>query len=233
MDPASALPLRPRLFGTVVVPTDFSGAAGQALPLALGLAEHVGAELHLVHAPAPDAGEAEQQQVRERLAATCMMYRYTLPGREAVAMRPVVLPPRPAGEAVAAYARQQHAAFVVMASHGRVAPAAGRWWSEKAAYVVAHAAVPVLLVPPSAPLRPEQVVCTDARFRPWAAALAGGLGVPLLGDPAPRALWLAASLADTDALRGFAPAAVCIVPTPVGGDGMPAWAAPGVSSAFP
>ena len=111
MDPASALSPRPRLFGTVVVPTDFSGAAGRALPLALALAEHVGADLHLVHAPAPDAGEPTPQQARARLEATCMMYRYTLPGREAVPMRPVVLPSGSAGEAVAAYARQQHAAF--------------------------------------------------------------------------------------------------------------------------
>lgn len=226
MDPAASLLDSPAVLRVVVVPTDFSGMAGRALPLALALAEHAGAEVHLVHAAEPGGTEAHEQEVRARLSATCMMYRYTLPGREPVAMRPVLLSAGPVGEAVGTYARQQGAGLVVMASHGRRAPTDGTWWSENAAHVVAEAFCPVLLVPPGAAARPE-AVCTvppaadGAMLQAWAAAVADGFGVSLGPCGQPSGVWVVESLAAADTAIAHAPAGVLVVPPVAMGDGAP------------
>lgn len=123
----------------VVLPTDFSPQAEGVLPVALAIAERTGADVYLVHVMDPVAVSVapwREQQAQARLAATRLHYRHGLLGRARV--HTAVLPSGDAGAAVGAYARQEGAGLIVVPV-------------QHAARYTAHAACPVLVVPPGNP----------------------------------------------------------------------------------
>lgn len=136
----------------ILVPLDGSPSAARVLPYAELLAERCHAELTLVQAivPAPRGRETTAQALqraeaedRERLAA--LQTELTARG---LAVAVTTLEGAPA-EVISTVAREQQAALIVMATHGRTGPS--RWvMGSVAEHVLRKAHLPILLLAPTA-----------------------------------------------------------------------------------
>ena len=155
----------------IVVTTDFSDAARQALPLATELAGQFGAALSLVHVfPTSLPGELSQIGIvfeQKRLAAEARLrlerYRATeLPAN--LPVETVLLEGGPADQIVA-FAKASEADLIVVATRGHTG-LKHFWLGSTAERIVRHAPCPVLVVRAQpVPVRfPGEVLCRFQRI---------------------------------------------------------------------
>jgi nucleotide-binding universal stress UspA family protein len=152
----------PAMYRAILVPLDGSEFGQQALPVALSIAQRVGARVRLAHVQAgEDAGAralvSSPTPVDTQVQATERIYLEQLAQRLA-SRYPVhvehILLDGPVADALADQARASGADLVVMSTHGR--GALGRVWLGSVAVALARLApVPVLLVRPQQPLMPS------------------------------------------------------------------------------
>ena len=186
-----------------VLPVALNAPAEAALPLAVALAERLGADLHLVHVleagdAASTGAEARAHRARMGLDAMRMHYRLALPGRRPVNMASAVLTPASGAASLATYAATVGAALVVTS-------AADLRWNDGETHAADETdravPCPVLVVPTGRTLaaldrlvvvgaRPETSVGTVTP-----AAVAAALALPLAAaaaTPTPTDLsWIA------------------------------------------
>lgn len=177
-----------RALPVLVMPMALAAAVEATLPLGFALGERLGAHVHLVHvlgadeAPRSPTSEARrEQQARLRLDAMRMLYRYALPGRAPVPVTPVVLPPTPLGDALAAYVRTVDAALVLAPAYGHRPAPDGRLTPHVAALVGALPC-PVLIVPPGRSLGSLDRLIVSEPGAAGAGALRRGLGAVDVAD---------------------------------------------------
>jgi nucleotide-binding universal stress UspA family protein len=140
---------------TILHPTDFSPSSRHALPHALLLARHFGAELHLLHAvvwrgedPDPERAFPEPQEILTGMfdAAESKMAELLAPHRdEPLRIREVRERGIYAGPVILDYAREHDVDLIVIGTHGRRGPQRLLLGSV-AEEVVRHARCPVLTV---------------------------------------------------------------------------------------
>ncbi|MGE5603755.1 MAG: universal stress protein [Nitrososphaerales archaeon] len=161
------------MYHTLLVPLDGSEYSERALPLAMILARHLGAQLVLMRAasasvfPGADATQAEVRAVEE--AQTYLVKMKAEMSGQGVSIE-IALPYGDAAEEILQEIGTRHADLVVMCTHGR--SGLGRWiFGSVAEKVLAHSTAPVLLVRPTG-------AATTLELEPAQA----GLLVPLDGS---------------------------------------------------
>lgn len=144
-DPAQPLTGGPK----ILVPADGSVFAEEALPLAAGLADLLGGELLLLRAISPSEGPAGgEERAEARIYLDGLAARFASTGRRISCEIRAGAP----AAAIAAAGRDDGAALVVIATHGR--GGLGRLALGSVADAVLHQGdAPLLLVRPSAPGR--------------------------------------------------------------------------------
>lgn len=143
--------------GSILVPLDGSPFGEHALPLALRLAQRMGAEVHLVHVhlpvrPAPYAEglPAYNGQLEEEARTREEQYLASLANRAAETAGVVVrraLLDGPVAPALSRYAEETAIGLVVMTTHGR-GGLSRAWLGSVADALVRQVSVPVLLLRP-------------------------------------------------------------------------------------
>jgi nucleotide-binding universal stress UspA family protein len=190
----------------ILVPVDFSDASGRAVDVAVGLAQRVGAGLHLLHAealevPAYFTHDQLKALDRERSLARARAGEFVADFARkhgAVEFTTAVVEGAPTPTILKAAAQ---ADLVVMGTHGRRGPA--RWWLGSVAERVVHESpAPVLVVRADGGTPPADVLLRPMVFSgpsgdnraavELAAGLAAALGSQVLEKTAACAADLAA-----------------------------------------
>ena len=136
----------------IVAATDFSTQSDQAFEAALGLAQHFGARLHILHAAADAGGQKTAEAKLQSLTAE--------PIEGVAIVRAVVLGPAALG--IVKYAQHEKIDLIVLGTHGR-SGLARVFLGSVAEAVVRTAPCQVLTIGPKVPAIeeaavPEQVV---------------------------------------------------------------------------
>ncbi|OAI41744.1 hypothetical protein AYO40_02250 [Planctomycetaceae bacterium SCGC AG-212-D15] len=149
----------------ILATTDFSAHSNTAIEYAHGLAEMVGAELHVLHVVDDSRGAAANYGATgvfdpQALCDSTEWLRNLLGDQGTVRRLEVVRIGKNVAEKILEYATAQHMDLVVMASHGRTG-LAHLWLGSNAEKVVRSSPCPVLVLRPEpesvAALAPEAV----------------------------------------------------------------------------
>ena len=144
------------MFSRILVPTDGTERAVQALDTALRLAALCGGHVIAVHASPPPYVMARElglaapihegwQREREQLGQDAVAYVRRRAGEAGVICETLLAPGLAPHDAIARIAREQRCDLIVMASRGR-GGLAGRLIGSETWKVVSHSAVPVLVL---------------------------------------------------------------------------------------
>jgi len=155
----------------ILLPTDFSPGSGRALPVALSLSERLGADLHLLYVLSEES-TLTASEVRARLDALRLDYRYSLPSSRSGRLRAVVIHEKDGASGILNYARLAHVQLIVMAHRGSAYADCPQPGSVTMA-VMAQATMPVLAVPRGAHVhaQPERVVLLDQHAHDMSASI--------------------------------------------------------------